>query len=56
MTKTLSIVVPVYQNAANLHDTVPILLGLGGRLPGYAIELILVDDGSRDNSLQILSE
>lgn len=56
MTKTLSIVVPVYQNAANLPETIPNLLGLANRIPGYRIELVFVDDGSRDSSLRILSE
>ncbi len=55
MSKILSIVVPVFQNETNLNDTVPSLLSLVDRLPGYALELVLVDDGSLDSSLQILS-
>jgi len=53
--RTLSIVVPVYQNAANLDDTVPKLLGLQGLLPHYALDLVFVDDGSRDASFEIVS-
>ena len=54
MTTKFSIVVPVYQNEANLPDTVPRLLSLASSLPGYALELVFVDDGSRDRSLEIL--
>jgi polyisoprenyl-phosphate glycosyltransferase len=49
-----SIVVPVYQNEANLSDTVPKLLSLQSKLPQYKIELIFVDDGSTDRSFEIL--
>jgi len=51
--RTFSIVVPVYQNEASLNDTIPRLLALRGRLPGFRLELVLVDDGSRDQSLDI---
>lgn len=54
--KRFSIIVPVYQNEANLRDTVPALLSLRERLPGYALELVFVDDGSNDRSFQILGE
>lgn len=54
--KTFSIVVPVYQNGANLPVTMPTLLGLQDKLPGWQLELIFVDDGSRDDSLGLLSE
>ena len=52
--KTLSIVVPVYFNEANLPDTVPQLLALKSQLPNYRLELVFVDDGSGDNSLRLL--
>ena len=52
--KTFSIIIPVYYNELNLPDTVPQLLGLKDKLPGYHFELIFVDDGSNDRSLQIL--
>lgn len=51
---TFSIVVPVYFNELNLEDTVPQLLALGNSLPGYDLELVMVDDGSGDRSLEIL--
>jgi glycosyltransferase involved in cell wall biosynthesis len=49
-----SIVVPVYQNEANLADTVPKLLALRERIGDLDLELVFVDDGSRDRSLEIL--
>jgi polyisoprenyl-phosphate glycosyltransferase len=56
MARTVSVVVPVFQNEANLRETVPRLLGLRGLLSDYALELVFVDDGSRDRSLSILRE
>ncbi len=56
MARKFSIVVPVFQNEANLADTVPKLLGLGVSLPSYKLELVFVDDGSRDRSFTILAD
>ena len=50
----LSIVVPVYYNELNLPDTISELLALRDRLPRYELELIFVDDGSGDRSLDVL--
>lgn len=52
--KTLSIVVPVYFNELNLPETIPALLALGNSLPAYRLELVFVDDGSKDRSLAVL--
>ena len=52
--KLFSIVVPVYYNELNLPDTIPHLLGLSEQLSDYHIELVFVDDGSGDRSLEIL--
>jgi polyisoprenyl-phosphate glycosyltransferase len=54
MMKTFSIVVPIYYNELNLPDTIPHLLGLSEQLPEYRFELVFVDDGSGDRSLEIL--
>ena len=51
---TISIVIPVYFNEPNLPDTIPQLLALGDQLPGYKLELVFVDDDSKDRSLAIL--
>ena len=52
--KTFSIIIPVYYNELNLPETVPQLLRLQDKLPDYNFELIFVDDGSNDHSLDIL--
>lgn len=52
--KIFSIVVPVYYNESNLPETIPQLLALGSNLPEYQLELVMVDDGSGDDSLAVL--
>lgn len=52
----ISIIVPIYYNELNIPDTVPQLLALGPRLPGFELELVFVDDGSGDRSLELLLE
>ncbi|MBG30305.1 MAG: glycosyltransferase [Opitutae bacterium] len=52
--KVFSIVVPVFQNERNLESTIPTLLELQKKLPGYELELVFVDDGSKDGSHDIL--
>jgi dolichol-phosphate mannosyltransferase len=54
MMKTFSIIIPVYFNESNLSDTIPQLLDLKARIEGYRLELVFVDDGSGDASLEIL--
>lgn len=52
--KTFSIVVPVYYSGENLPDTIPQLIELGSHIPDYRLELVFVDDGSGDNSMELL--
>lgn len=54
--KTFSIIIPVYYNELNLGETIPELLSLAEKLPGYHLELVCVDDGSGDQSLEILRD
>ena len=54
--KRFSVIVPVYQNEGSLDETVSQLLALDKRLDGYDLELIFVDDGSTDNSYNMLME
>ena len=51
----LSIVVPVYHNAASLPDLVARLAALAARHPGDTFEFVCVDDGSKDDSFAVLS-
>jgi dolichol-phosphate mannosyltransferase len=51
---TISIVTPVYFNELNLPDTIPELLALREALQPDDLELVFVDDGSGDRSLEIL--
>ena len=50
----ISIVIPVYFNEMDLPETIPQLLHLSTELPDYQLELVFVDDGSGDRSLEIL--
>lgn len=52
--KKFSIIIPVYFNEQNLPETIPRLLDLKNKLSEYQLELIFVDDGSKDKSVEIL--
>jgi len=54
--RTVSIVVPVYYNELNLPRLFPRLFDLAEVNPQYNFEYVFVDDGSGDNSFQILTE
>jgi len=54
--RTVSIVVPVYYNELNLPHLFPHLLGLADANPQYDFEYVFVDDGSGDNSFEILAD
>ena len=52
--KKFSIVIPVYYNELNLADTIFQLFELWKKVDNYQLELVFVDDGSGDKSLEIL--
>lgn len=52
----LSIVVPIYYNELNIPHTVPRLQNLENIIPNCDFEFVFVDDGSKDNSFQLLVE
>lgn len=52
--KNFSIIIPVYYNELNLPETIPQLLGLSETFTNYQLELVFVNDGSGDKSLEIL--
>jgi len=53
MSKTLSIVIPTYNEAANLPQVVPLLME---SVKEKTWQVIFVNDGSKDESLQILQD
>jgi glycosyltransferase involved in cell wall biosynthesis len=52
----VSIVVPVYHNAASLPDLLAKFQQLGWKNPADRFEFVFVDDGSRDNSFDVLQQ
>ncbi len=50
---TVSVVIPVFNEAQNLEELIARCLDACGQL-GSSFEVILVDDGSRDNSADII--
>ena len=57
MKKKFSVVIPVYGNELNLPITVPYIMeNYQNLFPQYDFELVLVNDGSPDNSWQIMQE
>ena len=56
MKRIFSIVIPVYGNEQNLPVTIPYIVKHLDLFPEYDVELILVCDGSPDNSYQIMEE
>ena len=56
MKKKFSIVIPVYKNELNLPITIPYVIDNLTLFDNYDIELVLVNDGSPDNSIEIIRE
>ena len=56
MFKKFSIVIPIYNNSENLPITVPYVMENLKLFPDYEVELIMVCDGSPDNSYELLKE
>lgn len=54
--KLFSVVVPIYKSELNVVDTVEYIHERRDMFPGYEMELILVNDGSPDNSWQKMLE
>lgn len=53
MEQTISIIIPMYNEAANLRPLYSELRLCIARLKGYRFEVIFVDDGSKDDSAQV---
>src|SRR5260370_13510740 len=52
----LSVVVPVHNEADNLQGLAKHLQGVAGQLPDCEMEVLFVDDGSTDDSVQKMHE
>lgn len=54
--KVFSIIIPIYQNALNIPQTLPDCLRFAQTISNYTLEFIFVDDGSTDGSYELLQE
>jgi dolichol-phosphate mannosyltransferase len=54
LSNIFSIVVPVFQNEESLEYTIPVLLSLENLIVNYKLELVFINDGSTDQSMDIL--
>lgn len=55
--KLFSIVIPIYKAVPNIPHTVPYIMeNIPKLFPDYDVELIMVNDGSPDNSWQMMKE
>ena len=55
-TQILSIIIPMYNEEASLPYLYDRLFQLGETLTNYQLEFLFVDDGSSDQSLQMVKE
>ena len=56
MKKLISILIPCYNEAQSLPILVPKLEDLANNLKQYEWEFLCVNDGSKDNTLEVLRE
>ena len=55
MQRSCAIIIPVYNEAGAIQDTVTRIHAICAQVPGYAFEIVCVNDGSKDDSAAILA-
>ena len=53
---SVTVAIPIYDEEANIRELVTRLRKVSEKLPEFDLRYLLIDDGSRDNSLAILEE
>ena len=56
MKKKFSIVIPIYKNEKNLPITIPYIIEKLPLFSDYDVEIVMVNDGSPDNSYEVMKE
>ena len=54
--KTISIIIPCYNEESNLHSLYEALTSFINSQPNYQWQILMVNDGSKDNTLQIIQQ
>lgn len=54
--KTISIIIPCYNEESNLHSLYDALTSFVNSQPNYQWQILMVNDGSKDNTLQIIQQ
>lgn len=54
--KTISIIIPCYNEESNLHSLYDALTSFINSQPNYQWQILMVNDGSKDNTLQIIQQ
>lgn len=54
MKKLFSVVLPIYNNEKNLEITIPYIIDKAKLFAGYDLEIIMVNDGSKDRSYEVM--
>lgn len=51
---SLTVAIPAFNEEKNIENTVRAALAAGAKVPGLSLEIIVVDDGSRDRTAEIV--
>lgn len=54
--KTISIIIPCYNEESNLHSLYEALTSFINSQPNYQWQILMVNDGSKDNTLKIIQQ